>query len=60
MDHCKDIAFTIVKEGSSVPVTSSTLKVRASLELPLIKFDNIDIKELARITGLLKMLGEFK
>lgn len=55
---CFNIALMVVKTGTSVPVTELTLKRRGELNLPIQEFDKGELRELSRVTGLLKVLGE--
>ncbi|MEM1537463.1 MAG: hypothetical protein QXK12_07000 [Candidatus Nezhaarchaeales archaeon] len=55
---CYNIALTVVKTGSSVPVTGLTIKRRNELNLPVQEFSGSELRKLCKATGLLKILGE--
>jgi len=56
--HCRDLALLIVKRGTTVTVTDTSLRRRKSLNLPTLKFNKDDINKVAVITGLSKILEE--
>jgi len=58
--HCRDLALSIVKRGTTVAVTDTSLRRRESLNLPTSKFNKVDINKMATITGLSKILEESK
>jgi hypothetical protein len=58
-ENCKNLASLIVENGSTVTVTNSMLKRRQQLGLPEIACsDNVEVKRLAKATGLSKSLKE--
>jgi hypothetical protein len=58
-ENCENLASLIVENGSTVTITDSMLKRRQQLGLAEIAgFDNVEVKRLAKATGLSKSLKE--
>jgi hypothetical protein len=58
-ENCKNLASLIVQNGSTVTVTNSMLKRRQQLGLAEIACsDNVEVRRLAKATGLFKSLKE--
>ena len=58
-ENCKNLASLVVQNGSTIAITDSMLKRRQQLGLPEISCsDNVDVKKLAKATGLSKSLKE--
>ena len=59
IENCKSLASLVVENGSTMTVTDTMLKRRQQLGLPKISSpDRIEIKKLAKATGLCKSLKE--
>ena len=58
-ENSKNLASLVVQSGSTVTMTDSMLKRRQQLGLPEIACsDNVEVKKLAKVTGLSKILKE--
>lgn len=56
--HCKDMASLVIDQGTAVILGDSALKKRIALGLPNPRFDDVDIKRLAFVTGLSRIIEE--
>jgi len=59
LDNCSNLVSSVVRTGSTVTVTDSTVRRRQQLGLPPIpSFKQVDIEKIAKATGIRKRLKE--
>lgn len=56
ISHCKNLVHSIVKEGTTAPITGSILKRRKDLGLRTFRFNKVDVRKLAELTELSRIL----
>jgi len=56
--YCRELISSVIMKGTAVPMTHRMMRVRKALDLPQIKFDNIEVKKIAEAMGLFKISGE--
>ena len=61
LDNCSNLVSSVVRTGSTVTVTDSTMRRRQQLGLPPIpRFEQVDIEKIAKATGIRRKLKEEK